>query len=689
MKSVIIVFLVIITALFLGCSENEPTNIISQAPYLEITNPVMNSNVPDSTTIKISTNIDNLIRVELYIDQSIPSPGAIFREPPYEYLWSTLFYQDGSQHILQAKGYDLDGNLTDSKYVIVNVYRFMPSNLQAFIKSDTLIELSWIDNCTFETGFEIEEAINDSIFSKIGEVDSNITNYNVIGQVDINKSYYFRVRTKSKDGFSGYTNIAAAIVLLNTPDNPDINFISDTAATLSWNDNNDFETGYVIEKQSYYGSYIVKEVPANTTETVVLDSFITGQYYVFYIYAKMGYIHGERAQFPFRTLQFSAPYNLTLTGINTNSLKLRWEYNHSFETGFIIERSTDGFLYTEIGRTSSHSFTDNNLDTTYSYSYRVAAYSRYNKSDYSNKTDAIFANQLKQIHKFLVPYPISWATLSDNASIIAFGCTTSNEASILIYDTFTGQHKFTLPSPDSSSRILSQITISPDNRLLAAAGDNRYVTVWDINSGTVVDRIYNLEYPHVVKFSPGGKYLIIEKRGALRFFDVQSWQFETRISTSYYITHMDIDRDETIIATSDERTNVKLWDFNTGILIREIPQSINAYPLEFNRPDTKLYSVINTELFAWDVNTFSIVLDISNFQRRNCIAINEEKNIAVSTFGESGIGLWELESGNFVQELFLGIEEVFFSPDNYLIGRGLYPSYYIWELTRKWVTPIQ
>jgi WD40 repeat protein len=403
----------------------------------------------------------------------------------------------------------------------------------------------------------------------------------------------------------------------------------------------------------------------------------------------MGYIHGDRAQFPFKTLRFSAPYNLTLTGLNTNSLKLNWEYDHSFETGFIIERSTDGFVYTESGRTSSHSFTDNNLDTAFNYSYHVAAYSHYNKSNYSEDIEALFTNQAKQIHKFLIPYVISWATLSDDASIIAFGCTASNEASILIYDTFTGQHTITLSSPDSSSGILSRITISPDNRLLAAAGDDRYITVWEISSGTVVNRIYNVEYPHVVKFSPGGKYLIVEKRGSLRFYDVQSWQDQTRITTSHYITYMDIDRDETIIATGDGQTNVKLWDFNTGILLREIPQSINAYPLEFNRTGTKLYSVINTELFAWDVNTATIVLNISDFQRRNCIAINEEENIAVSSYGYPGMGVWELDSGNFIQELPLGIEELFFSPDNYLIGRGLYPSYYIWELSKKWVTPIQ
>ena len=69
MKPVVFISLLFITVLFQGCSEDEPTNNTVTVSYLEITNPVMNSNVPDSTTIKIDTDINNLVRVELYIDQ--------------------------------------------------------------------------------------------------------------------------------------------------------------------------------------------------------------------------------------------------------------------------------------------------------------------------------------------------------------------------------------------------------------------------------------------------------------------------------------------------------------------------------------------------------------------------------------------------------------------------------------------
>ncbi len=675
---------------FTGCTENEPVDYTNSKPFMEITNPKMNSNVPDSTTIIISTNIGNIIRVELYIDHSI---RAIFNKPPYEYLWNTTYYTDGSQHILQAVAYNTNGDSIDSKFVIVNVYRFRPSNLQAFIKADTLIKLNWIDNSNFETGFQIEEAINDSNFFKIAEVDSNITTYSFINSFNLDTNYYFRVRAQSKDGYSGYTNIAKAVVELNKPINLNINYISDTAATFSWTDNNDFETGYVIAKQSSNGNVILKEVPANTTEAVVVDTFISGHYYNFLLYAKMGYLSGDAAYFPYVDFKFPAPYDLSLEGNNDHSLALSWDSDNKYNLGYLIERNDGGTGFHEIGRVtaSSHTYTDINLDTAINYFYRVAAYSHFNQSDYSPELTALYSSQLNQVNKFQVASTISWMTVSDDASITAFGGYTSDNLAVYIYNTFTGQRLQTLYSADSTSQILQKITISPDNKLVAAAGNNEYITVWDINSGGVVKRINNVFYPNVMKFSYDGNYLIVERAGALRFYNIQTWQYETKLATSNYITYMAINSNETIIATSDRMTNVKLWNYNTGSLLREISSSVNAYPLKFNKAGTKLYSVINNELFAWDVSLGSIILTIPNFWRSNDIAISESKDIAVSSFND-GFGVWDLSSGNFIQKFPPDSEiggELYFSPDdNYLIAREFVNYYLVFSVKKKWISPI-
>lgn len=689
MKIIIVSFLLLCTISFLSCDENTPVDHFS--PFVKIINPQMNSTIADSTTIKIITNINEIVRLELYIDQGI---SAVFEQPPFEYFWYTRYYQDGSQHILNAKAYNKSGNSFESKFVIVNVYRFQPSYLTASIKADTLIELNWIDNCNFETGFEIECSVNDSNFTKISSVDSNVTSFDVNGIFNLDDIYYFRVRAIAGSNVSGYSNIAVASVSLNTPTDLNFEFISDTAAVLSWNDNNDFETGYTILKFiPNYGNTIIKQIPPNSTQTVIKDTFITGQNYNYSIYATMGSLVGESAHFPFVSFYFPAPENLIVEGISENSLKLTWEDVNNYDLGYIVQRSNDGNNFFELGRTSANdiSFIDTNLDTALGYTYRLAAFSSHNQSSYSVEIDAYYLPYLNNINKFSVSSAISWMRLSYDASIVAFGGYYSNNPAIYIYDTFSGQRIKTLYTADSTSWIFTRLTISPDNNLIAAGGDNGYVTVWNTNTGEVVKRIYNIVTPNVMMFSYDGNHLIVERGGILRFYDIQSWQYEDRVTTSNYITSMDIDQNQNVIATGDGSSNIKIWDYDTGILLREISSTANAQPLQLNKTGTRLYAVLNHELLSWDVNSGSNVSTIQNFWGWSYIAINETKNIASGSIN-SGVGLWQLSSGIYTQKYTTGNQtfgQMFITPDEtYLIGQvGIY-FYRIMEICREWGSPL-
>lgn len=695
MNALYFTFVVVVTIFLVGCSEYSPTDNLISNPFVEIIDPAMNSNVPDSTTIKVATNIDDPVRFELIIDQALVYEESRPQNNSFEYLWYTNYYPDGSQHIIQAKIYDSEGNLFESKYVIVNVFRFRPSFLSAFIKADSLIELTWIDNCSFETGFEIEEAKNDSNFSKIAEVDSNVTSYNLIGSFNQNDRYLYRVRAKSSDSFSGYSNIAEAMIFLNAPINLNIEFISDTAAIFSWVDNNDFETGYVIAKYNPLFGYVIKKVvDANITETAIEDTFITGQYYQYIIYAKMGYLSGQSTVFPYVNFEFPPPYNLLIEGLNEQSIKLYWKEDNDFENGFLIERSSDGINFYEIGRVSSNviSYIANNLNIDSTYSFRIKAFSRFNQSANSEVMLARFSSQLSLINRFQVISAISWMTVSYDASIIAFGGYTTNDVAIYIYDTFTGQLINTLYSADSTSRIFERIAISPDNNLVAAAGDNNFITIWDISSGTVVERINSLIYPLVMKFSYDGNYLIILAGNNIRFYNTLTWQYVNRVVNTNYMTFLDFNSNQTVIATTDGQSGIKLWDFNIGTFLREIPASDEFYRLKFNNEGSRIYGVKFYELWAWDVNNANTLLTIPEFWGSRDFSISESNNIVMGSFNSQGIGLWELDSGNYIQlyspdKIFI---ELYLTPnEDYVIGREYNRHYHIMRIDHAWVSPIR
>jgi hypothetical protein len=83
------------------------------------------------------------VRVELFINHSL---AQVYTKAPYVFTWNTFYLADGSQNILEAKAYDKDGNVYEARPVIIYIYRFRPSYVNASFISDTLVNVAWYDN---------------------------------------------------------------------------------------------------------------------------------------------------------------------------------------------------------------------------------------------------------------------------------------------------------------------------------------------------------------------------------------------------------------------------------------------------------------------------------------------------------------------------------------------------------------
>jgi hypothetical protein len=83
-----------------------------------------------------------------------------------------------------------------------------PSNLKAIAISESQINLTWIDNASNETAFQIEQ-LNGTTWSLIATVGSNITSYANTGLAPSTR-YSYRVRAWNISGGSSYSNTASA-----------------------------------------------------------------------------------------------------------------------------------------------------------------------------------------------------------------------------------------------------------------------------------------------------------------------------------------------------------------------------------------------------------------------------------------------------------------------------------------------
>ena len=83
-----------------------------------------------------------------------------------------------------------------------------PSELSVSFPADTMAELTWKDNSSYETGFEIEMSTDGLNYSLAKTADANTVSAGIGYNYEAGKTYSFRVRATSVANKSGYSNVA-------------------------------------------------------------------------------------------------------------------------------------------------------------------------------------------------------------------------------------------------------------------------------------------------------------------------------------------------------------------------------------------------------------------------------------------------------------------------------------------------
>jgi hypothetical protein len=128
-----------------------------------------------------------------------------------------------------------------------------PSGLAAAAVSSSQINLTWADNSSNESGFNIQQSTDGVNFAQITTVGANVAAYSSTG-LSPSTTYYFRVQAYSSGGTSGYSNTASATTLAALPAAPS-NLTATTAASppqirLQWQDNSNNESGFNVERST-------------------------------------------------------------------------------------------------------------------------------------------------------------------------------------------------------------------------------------------------------------------------------------------------------------------------------------------------------------------------------------------------------------------------------------------------------
>jgi len=223
-----------------------------------------------------------------------------------------------------------------------------PSDLTATIISATQIDLAWTDNALTEDGFIIERSDNGGSWNQVDQVGVDTMAYS---DVTVSPATDYQYRVYAFNNITGNSTPAISAVVA-TPDVPPAaptglmtTAITSTRVDLSWTDNSNNETGFVVQR-SDNGGAIWTQFTVVANRSVFSDTTVapnTG--YLYQVFATNGV--GDSAASNQVTVNVPtgtppiAPTNPLVTNRTQSSLTVTWTDNSSNETGFAVQIATD------------------------------------------------------------------------------------------------------------------------------------------------------------------------------------------------------------------------------------------------------------------------------------------------------------------------------------------------------------
>ncbi len=612
-------FVVIVFSFFLflltGCLEELPVNMPTVFNMsIDILNPKDKATVPDTTTIRIAIDANKGFNtVRLYIDSLLRQQYYLpMRES--KYFWDVRNSADGTRHVIYAQAVDNNGKVYTSAKKTVLVYRFMPSELTAEIKSDTTVQLNWKDNCNYETGFEIELAVNDADFVKVAEADSSVTQKIIKGNFNLEDSFYFRVRAKSAKGYSGYSNVSKVNAPLNHPLEFTVQLLGDSAAVLTWKDDCVIEDGYRIE-MSTNPSYMlstIKTVPANSVSDTIYYSFQNNTEYYFRVCAYKGVKMSDYITYPGIKFTIKPPWDINMEELSANSIKLTWKDNCTFVKGYKIERRVNSGNWDSVLISSGNKEFIDNVDTSLIYEYRVSIVTKNTGSLASPLVKLVYTLEITKINNVHLAGYINGFCMYDNKTKIAAGVRL-NGFTVQLFDAVSGNLIKSLPPMDSILYYNNPgvMAVSENGKYAAAIWSTKRLFIWDCETGDTLLNLYlGGNIPAKMDFTKDGKYLIFPIGNVLYVLSMSSLTYVNEIFTNRHVTELSLSNDGDYLVCNGSNSSLEIRAIPSGNIVKTLSGSDNATSAFFSKDGQYVYGINSNNIVTYDVNTGSIIKSI-------------------------------------------------------------------------------
>jgi fibronectin type 3 domain-containing protein len=290
-------------------------------------------------------------------------------------------------------------NITTWTYAATpNLPPFAPTNLAGVPTSGTAVSLSWTNNSSTETGFNIDRATDPGFTQNLVTLTAPASSGSTGSFADSNlisgTTYYYRIRAVNGFGNSFNSNVASVTppTIPLTPSNAHATLITSTEIDFAWTDNSDNEDGFHIYRQTgSSGTFsLIATLPPNTTTYQDMGLTPSTQYdYHIQAFNVAGF--ADFAGLSVSTLSNgTVPASLVASG-SIGQISLSWT-GVSGATSYNVYRGSAAGSETLLATgVTSASYVDSGLSSGTTYFYKVTAIVSGVESGASNEASATTA----------------------------------------------------------------------------------------------------------------------------------------------------------------------------------------------------------------------------------------------------------------------------------------------------------